>query len=402
MTSRQRGPFTTHRIPVPSTLNHPYVALMIAGTVCYTLIEYVIAIEVLPVTAAVTAMEIALTVGLYWRPSVCGILLVTVSACSKLIPFVGFPSQLFGIWLSVGLLAYLHKAPTSFVLIIVELLSHCYELFSDAGTTWTPSGVLSATCTYVIAAVIGLAIAEHQHAEHARREAMEQHRLREDHDRMQRNIMLASTLHDSTARGLTLITLLSDQCLDGINDSSAVAGPLRTIRYTAQTTLAQVREVIDLLDGTSDAPASGITVNDSSGSDSLADMLSATLRNNDQRMRAAGCIGISTVEDRQQERNDHPSPAHYHEITALLNEIYTNILVHANADEGYQIHLVINDHTIELSQFNNSKSERTSYHTGKGLALHRNRIRALGGNLSYADEDGMWVLAATIPYHAQD
>ncbi|WP_164514647.1 sensor histidine kinase [Bifidobacterium goeldii] len=276
-------------------------------------------------------------------------------------------------------------------------MSRVSALYAYPDSGWVPSGVLTVMCSYLVAMLAGFAVSEHVKNERLRHTLEEQRQIQMERDRLYRDVRLASTIHDSTTRSLTLISLLAIQCKNEMqNNDDECSAKMDLIHSTAQQALSEVREVIDALDTGSD-PKYKTTKNPTK---TLQDELQRIVTDNDNRMNIAGVFGISQIECSYNPLVQGLDPRCTNEISSFIDHMYTNILSHGRkGEDSYYVHIRLLKSKIVIYQFN-VESTFSSYsyaHSGKGLALHKLKILSLGGTFTANSEDGLWVMTAEIP-----
>ena len=375
---------------------HPYIGMMIVFVVALTLLEYAIGADHNAITLSAVIMQIFLTAGLYRYVSLCAIGITVLSMLTGSFPDIMFPTQLWNAWLAFGLLSYHRRIPLTIVLILMETAGRCYEICRYADTGWTVSGIVTACGASLVAAIIGFSLSQHRYIEHLEKERIQQRHVQQERNRLKRSMLLASKLHDSTTRGLTLIALLADQSVHDDSPSDANAKRLAEMKTTAQSTLKTVREIITLLDG-NDAHDFN-RLEDSSHSRALGDVLRQMVKDNDRSLSLAGYFGTSDVEVTSAATVDQIMPEAFDEIADFISHMYANIINYAtHGEESYYISIIVTDDRCVIRQFNTIDTTPQPTHTGKGLALHRKRIHMLNGILETKIDDDMWILHAEIP-----
>ncbi|KFI51866.1 sensor histidine kinase [Bifidobacterium callitrichos] len=385
-------------------LRRPYVAVMIIVViVCTALIYATDGDYSLPQTMYSFA-HICLLVGLYWHPTYCACAIIALSIAAELAPEAMFMKQLWCLWLAAGLLGYHRRLRMAFSLLLIQTLIMMMSLSDQHQMDdWNVPGVLSFNIICAIMLVVGYALAEHQEADRLRRKAQERERLAIEQERLRRDMALASRIHDSTTRGLALISLLSEEC---ITDSANAKLPdvlkerITLIGSTARSTLQDVRKVIDVLNRDErderDADAKGESTSD----EPMESMLTQLLADNDKHMAAIGVQGSSVMTSSASSALtvsciDRET---MQEVRDLINQMYTNIAVHgARGTDAYHVRMELTDRALRIREFNAIGRTDDRLHTGKGLSMHRTRIMAMGGILHTHGEDDIWTLQVEIP-----
>lgn len=191
-------------------VRQPGVAVAIALAETLTVIEYFAIPDRTMITVAASIVQLALTAGLYWNVVPCSVGILALCIVTGILPNVYFSSMIWTVWLSLGLLSYQGLTVPALVLALADVIIRYYDVQMLENSQWTVNGLATVMCTYIAAITVGLAVSEHKYKERLEKEIQETKRLKDDRDRLRRNLVLASRLHDSTARGLALIMLYTD------------------------------------------------------------------------------------------------------------------------------------------------------------------------------------------------
>lgn len=212
-------------------------------------------------------------------------------------------------------------------------------------------------------------------------------------DRMRRDRELAGRTHDTVAGGLSYIAFLAQQRMEdpGLGDAEREAW--RRVDQAAQRTLDNVHRVIDVLDGGETPPGSG----------SMSDLLSGRVEDGVARLRALGFDGTASV-DVDELRGVRVGEAAAREAGDLVDELFVNIAAHADPAQPYTLDIAARSGRLRVVQTDVAagRGRFRRARSGRGLGLHRRRIRALGGTLNTSLEDGEWTLYADLPLQDRD
>lgn len=338
-------------------------------------------------------MQIGLLLCLYWQPVFGACAITILSIIIGLIPNTSSAIQIWGLWLSVGILGYRKLLrPALSLLLIQTIIMMTLTLQHYHMTEWSLPGVTTFNIVCAIMAIIGYALKEHQEAEWLRHEYQKRERLAHEQKRLQRDVNLASRIHDSTTRGLTLISLLSEQCVQKSMNSN-VTEKARLISSIARSTLEDVREVIDILDRSKQGTSTDDS--DENNANRVQTMLVRLLTDNDDYMESIGIYGSSYVTGLVSPALSSINSSVLQEIRDLIGQIYTNIAIHGlRGMDTYHMRVEINMHTLHIREFNAVGKTAGYLHMGKGLSMHSQRIKALGGQLDTHAEDGILDIAS--------
>lgn len=222
--------------------------------------------------------------------------------------------------------------------------------------------------------------------------------------RLTREQELAHMIHDSVANDASVIAMLAWQA-KMVDDDREM---LDMIYQCAHHALDRTHEVIDVLNGAKDlGDTAGAEVGETTDASSVS--LERYCEDRDRMMHMLGFEGHAKV------RLDDPVASVQGEngrllepirrcTLGLLEEIYANIVRHGDSDGGPYAVVVSTDSgglrvtaTNPLAVASDGLQAFGRMRHGRGLALHRAEVEALGGELNAAAEDGVWVLNAHIP-----
>ncbi|KAA8818628.1 sensor histidine kinase [Bifidobacterium vespertilionis] len=407
------------RIPALKHLERPYAVLIIAAAVALTLIDGLAnhgMSDLVPITTCLYAL---LVIETYWWSSFSALALVAIAMTAVLVPRIVLPMPVWSLWFVYSMLAYSRRHVMLAVTLALGFAGTVAGVALGRYPLWNMASIVSLDGSFCLAALAGYALVERRRVEEARR-------LAEENARMRRDVELGSRIHDSVTQGLTAIALTADRLRTAESVASVVPGGadrpggpdgdlddgLAMIASTARRTLGQVRSVIDVLNGRDEAFAAA------PASDRLP-ALRAMVREGDDRLRRMGFEGRTTIEadggaaefvdSAGSAGSAAINPVAWRELVDLLGQLATNIAVHADPQAGaYAIDVRLetgaNGPRATVTQSNGVAAAHEGLqggdrvpHSGRGLALHRARIEALGGSLHTSLEDGVWVLSAVIP-----
>lgn len=210
-------------------------------------------------------------------------------------------------------------------------------------------------------------------------------------DRMRRDRELAGRTHDTVAGGLAYIAFVAQQRMEDPALDDAEREAWRRVDDAAQRTLDDVHQVIDVLDGGDPASARCC---------SPADAIKARIDAGVARVRALGFDGTASADPDGLDDVRIGDEALW-EAADLIDELFVNIASHADPDKPYSLNVSVESGRLRVVQTDiaadGGRFRRAR--SGRGLALHRRRIRALGGTLNTSLEDGEWTLYADLPLH---
>ena len=394
-TPNATGPASFHTFPAFRGCRRPYALAIIVFVVILTMLEYVAGSDRSMANLMFACVLAVMSTGMYWLPACCGIGIIALSVTTTLYPTMPFSPQLWSLWLVFGMLAYQRRYVLVSILFIAEIAAYLAAIVFHV-PTWAPPGIVTLLGTFVIAAIAGYSISALQQFQRVQDELRQQQSRQERYHRSQRDLLLASRIHDSTARGLTLISLMADDPMSATTTGENNHACLHDIRSVAADTLAETRTVIDILCGSDD---SAVYANRDHDNVMFIDALQQQLNDNDHMFATLGFHGTSVVYAEDHGTSHHPNSAVAEELHDLIDQLYTNIAAHARqSNDSYVIRIVIGDDQISIIESNTCDAARSSdRHISHGLSLHERRIRALGGTMTYTIEDSVWTLRAQLP-----
>lgn len=247
---------------------------------------------------------------------------------------------------------------------------------SQGGTADMPvDTILILLGFFTLATGAGIAWGAHQ-----RRTEREQRRISQTY---QRNVLrVTDRLHNSVANDLVYL----DRVLAGGNLD---AGEIEQARGVLSSALGKVHQVIDEL-------AIGRTVNadvplHSRQEEELRRLCSAW----DRKLADAAFTGVSLMDEgidltwMSREAVDA--------VAVMVDEIYGNILKHADPDSGYCVSLTDNGNRLEISvAYTPADPTQNGGHQGTGITRCRRLAGELQGRLDVSEDEHQWSMTITI------
>uniref|UniRef100_UPI001FE3BECA sensor histidine kinase n=1 Tax=Nonomuraea rhizosphaerae TaxID=2665663 RepID=UPI001FE3BECA len=209
---------------------------------------------------------------------------------------------------------------------------------------------------------------------------------------------IAREVHDIVAHHVGAMVLRAGAARYAAPDGP-VADALTDIRETGHQVLEDLRGLLDLLRDPDRAPDRASDRASSRAPDMLADP-AEVVRESAERMSAAGLLV---------ELNLDPATAQAPLVARasaarIVQEGLTNVLKHAGPGTRVDVDVTVADPAAGdglAVRIRNGRPPTTVQRlpsSGRGLAGMRERVRALGGTLTAGpDEDGGWLLAASLP-----
>lgn len=192
----------------------------------------------------------------------------------------------------------------------------------------------------------------------------------------QRNLRLASHLHDEVANGIAAIAAIAHAQDDP---------QWRDVARKADATFDASHELIRLL----------YTPDDHTAQDQAPSWESIVAEERN-RLRAQGVDGYCDVavgDAASQLTADQTA-----ELIGLIREVFTNIGKHGKiAETGYVFRLFAQGNRIELVAMNDAADSPNPHARGHGLLLHDSILSDMGGTLTTTLDDGTWIVHAVMP-----
>lgn len=393
-------------------VRHPYAALAITFAVIMSLVSVGLDATWLGKTPMLTVVcvgvQLFATVLLYARPLASAILIAALFSFAAFSTSLTMPLPIWSMWLSLGYAAYMQHTIVAVCIAAIEtaLQIISYQL-GFANDFWTTQGIMTFSGFLVLSIITGYALDAHRRMADLQRQLSEQRQEHERHAHLLRDLALASDIHDSIARGLTLIALYTDQCRTQLDDQQASKQLLRDIADTVQETMKNTHRVIEILDSEEDKNSSENNGNDNEAmpssamrqtSQSFCEQLAKALQEHNERLRSLDFDGSSTLDIDDHARLDEQPQALKRELLDLLNTVYSNIALHGRRGaDAYVVRINVQESSLSLTEFNLIGKASQHSHLGVGLDLHRRRLANFGGTLHCQQDDDLWITSIVIP-----
>ena len=266
-------------------------------------------------------------------------------------------------------------------ILAVAMMSTVYvsPLVEGGRSDFPVSAILTLFGFFVLSAVTGIIWGERQ-----RRTDREQMML---HRSYRRNALRAADqLHNSVANDLVFLGQLLNR-----PDTPAEDDTVRQARRTVDSALCKVRGLIDELSVERELTADEPTTTGVSG------RLCARLSTEDERLRSAGFVGVSLMDEHID--LGWLSQSAERIVTSIVEEAYGNILRHAEAAAGYCVTVDDNGTRLAITVVDEpaARSLQPNHH-GTGIARCRRVLEPLGGRLTVINSRQQWSMGVTIPH----
>lgn len=299
-------------------------------------------------------------------PRLSSLLVVSDYCVSCLLPEGYAAIERYGVFLVLGYLAC-SQPPRRSVPTLAAVLC-CEAVGIPLYGTLVPQFLTSAMC-FCLPFAAGLCM---RAVRRDKRLALDRQRMRDNAGRRR----IARDLHDAVTSELSSIVLLCQQeeMSNGASRNVTLAGS------QARMALRNTRRVIlSLRDGTSGHPVP----------EDLADLVDA----GDELLNAAGFRGRTRVSGDLSALDGRTADI----ASAVLREVYANILRHCPAHARYEMDVEAAGMTLTIAERNPYEPGRPSgLSSGFGLRSIRSCIAEADGMLRVSVENGQWIIAVTI------
>ncbi len=201
----------------------------------------------------------------------------------------------------------------------------------------------------------------------------------------QRNALrVADRLHNSVANDLVYL----DRVLAG---DKLTSDQIEQARNVLSSALGKVHQVIDEL--AVSTPGNADTSSDSHQEERLPRLFSSW----DRKLAQAGFTGGSLLDEHTDLAWMGRQAAE--SLTGMIDEIYGNILKHADPGDGYCVSLTDDGGRLVISVADSpADMPRHDGHEGTGITRCRRWAAQLRGNLDVSQDDHQWTMTITIPH----
>lgn len=313
-----------------------------------------------------------------------------IDLCGTLLQNDSGPTSLYSLLVAFGFLCFRNSNITS---LIASVLICGIQTIGMLWThSWNDIRTLSSTLiALALTALLGCGLRWQEDALRRRREAEHLHMLLNNRER---DINTATQLHDAITNSLSLIARTAQRQMR-LNQSDSNQS-WDFINQEALNALKQTHLIIENLQH------HGKNVTTASASETpFNQYLHTLLKHHDDNLHHLGFSGKSILDDSIAIRLNE---SEQHLFVMLLNEIYANIARHAPTGCRYDLSILSNERTLEITQINplyNSSHNDTQPTTELpksqyGLSALSAQLKTIHGTLT-VEKDDMWILFATMP-----
>lgn len=227
----------------------------------------------------------------------------------------------------------------------------------------------------------------------ARERAAEAHHLRGELDRQEERELIAREMHDTVAHHLSIVSLHA-AALEVTSEDPAVPESARAMRASAHRALEEMRALISSLRDSNEAGYTGAV---------------ARLDELPRLIHDAQQAGARITADLDVVDTEEAPVALTRAVYRIVQESLTNAIKHApespvtvrvvaRPEEGVEIGVAT---WLPPQDEMPGAPRAVGGYRGAGLLGMRERASALGGRLDARSEEGMWVVRAWLPWHAE-
>lgn len=339
-----------------------------------------------PLRGGLFAVYALLCLSMMLKPRAGSLLLLVYEWTLIILPGTSASDIFIGVCLAFGVLTFMSAPWMSLLAQSCNIMIMAFTVFHGTGS---PRAVVATMLLQMASGIGGYALRVHRFDIAKREERLHTEIDRERSDKLNRDIRLASRLHDDLTNNLSAAAMLCEARILSNGDPDERRF-LHDIQDRIQESITCAHNVIDVLrDGTATVEERHAPM-PTSWEQVLHELIADETSELDRHgFHGNTSIHIDSLVD--------PGPDVSEEITALLTEVYSNIRKHARPQEGsYSVELTVTHDNITLVQLSTRRTgDRTT--SGRGLELHRRIIERLGGNLRTNAEDDTWMMTVDIP-----
>ena len=330
-------------------------------------------------------------------PAICPIIITTAFAICDLLPDVYAAVLNYDLMLALGIFAYTHTWKRSLILCMVPIVSItiafiCYDSHYQFHMQGLITGIINNAMISCIAVFLGRSLDWHRQALQSAQLQSQIDRLRQDERQRNRTLSLAQQLHDSTTGRLVLISLLTENEFKN-NLDDKISTTLHTINDESLKALDSIRRVISIMNMNENIPNEYNTITRTQFLKQLNKQIS-------EHNRHIGMLGFNSqfqIEDHL--TIDDISSQVYNMINHLIEELFANIIRHADIGKLCTLQIILTDEAFMLVQSNyiSGINPARGGESGTGLSQLQQTFQRSGGALHHLIEEDEWLLTAFIP-----
>lgn len=360
-----------------------------------------------------SVLLMALTVGLAWRIYPFAMLFLCVWSIMAFLPTFNGAAFIITVYSCIVIILVNCSGKRLFLSLFVPLIVFSSSVGVTAYRAIIPAltlrrAVVEIAVNLFQVALVGILFRSIQHRMQLRVQAAQLQTQMQRAEQLERNVRLASQMHDGLTNDLSYIATLAYSHVlqeqdaaskdDGAQGGSQGAAQQQAlsdwqhIYEEAQAALDKAHFAIDRLRG---KPEAIDEIADARGP--LKEVLPRIAAREKAKLDALGFSGTLDVD--LAHLPDSVSALARSEAVQLVTELFANIRRHASDDGTYSIslHYAPDCQVVKIVAMNTLSSASRGGSSGRGLQLHRHILHKMGGDMQTSEDKGVWILRATIP-----
>lgn len=365
----------------------------------------------------VSVLLIALTVGLAWRIYPFAMLFLCVWSVMAFLPTFNGAAFIITVYSCIVIILVNCSGKQLFLSLFIPLIVFASTVGVTAYRAVIPAltlrrGVVEIVINLFLVALVGILFRSIQHRMQLRVQAAQLQTEKQRAEQLERNVRLASQMHDGLTNDLSYIAtlayshVLQEQAAvskddgaqgtaQGVAQGSAqqqAPSDWQHVYEEAQAALDKAHFAIDRLRG---KPEAIDEIADARGP--LKEVLPRIAAREKAKLDALGFSGTLDVD--LAHLPDSVSASARSEAVQLVTELFANIRRHASDDGTYSVslHYAPDFQAVKIVAMNTLSSASRGGNSGRGLLLHHHILQNMGGAMETSEDDGVWILRATIP-----
>lgn len=357
----------------------------------------------------VSVLLMALTVGLAWRIYPFAMLFLCVWSVMAFLPTFNGAAFIITVYSCIVIILVNCSGKQLFLSLFIPLIVFASTVGVTAYRAVIPAltlrrGVVEIVINLFLVALVGILFRSIQHRMQLRVQAAQLQTEKQRAEQLERNVCLASQMHDGLTNDLSYIAtlayshVLQEQAAASKDDGAQGAAQQQSasdwqhVYEEAQAALDKAHFAIDRLRG---KPEAIDEIADARGP--LREVLPRIAAREKAKLDVLGFSGTLDV-DLAHLPDSVSAPARS-EAVQLVTELFANIRRHASDDGTYSVslHYAPDCQVVKIVAMNTLSSASRGGSSGRGLQLHRHILHKMGGDMQTSEDKGVWILRATIP-----
>lgn len=361
----------------------------------------------------VSVLLMALTVGLAWRIYPFAMLFLCVWSVMAFLPTFNGAAFIITVYSCIVIILVNCSGKQLFLSLFIPLIVFSSAVGVTAYRAVVPALTLRQAVVEIVinvfqVALVGILFRSIQHRMQLRVQAAQLQTQMQRAEQLERNVRLASQMHDGLTNDLSYIATLAyshvlqeqaaaskDDGAQGGSQGAAQQQALSDWQHVyeeAQAALDKAHLAIDRLRG---KPEAIDEIADARGP--LKEVLPRIAAREKAKLDVLGFSGTLDVD--LAHLPDSVSASARSESVQLVTELFANIRRHASDDGTYSVslHYAPDFQAVKIVAMNTLSSASRGGNSGRGLLLHHHILQNMGGAMETSEDDGVWILRATIP-----